>query len=117
MEHLNRQLKTVITNMGSNIQTTSILNAAKSIGLIHKICSNLEKEIKGKEESGLHHVKSYKKDLQIVCNILEEEGVLKKIHGRSHSSYKFESTILEKFDFEATMSWLIETLGTFSYQN
>ena len=45
MEHLNRQLKTVIAHMGSNVQPTSILNAAKAIGLVHKICSNFEKEI------------------------------------------------------------------------
>ena len=59
MEHLNRQLKSVIGNMGSSIQPTTIANAARAIGVVHDICSVFEKELKSQEESGYHAKPSY----------------------------------------------------------
>ena len=50
MEHLDRQLKSVIGNMGSNIQPITIANADRAIGVVHDICSVLEKELKSQEE-------------------------------------------------------------------
>ena len=51
MEHLNRRLKTVLNHLSSNIQPTTIAKAAKSIGVVHTICSTFENEIQGRHTS------------------------------------------------------------------
>ncbi len=38
MEHLNRRIKTILRNVGSNVNRNSIIRAGKSIGAIHKVC-------------------------------------------------------------------------------
>ncbi len=44
MEHLNRRLKGMIHNMGSNIHPSCIASAAKALGVVHNVCSVFEQE-------------------------------------------------------------------------
>uniref|UniRef100_A0A1X7VWE6 DUF6589 domain-containing protein n=1 Tax=Amphimedon queenslandica TaxID=400682 RepID=A0A1X7VWE6_AMPQE len=47
IEHLNRRLKGMIRQMGSNIQPHSIAKAAKSLDIVNDICRKFEIEVKG----------------------------------------------------------------------
>ena len=114
MEHLNRRLKTVIRNMGSNIQPSSLTKAAKAIGIVNNICSVFENEVRGKESAQHHPIPSYRKDLQTVITILAEENVLQNQGRRSYSSFKFKCGILDDFDEEKLMSWLVNIVGFLS---
>jgi len=44
MKHLNRNLKSMIHNMGSNIKDSSIDRAAKSLGVVSQICKTFAAE-------------------------------------------------------------------------
>ena len=54
MEHLNHRLKNIIRNMGSNIQPPSLVRAAKSVGVVHNVCSLFEEEMRGHKEPDRH---------------------------------------------------------------
>ena len=115
MEHLNRQLKSVIGNMGSNIQPITIANAARAIGVVHDICSVFEKELKSQEESGYHPKPSYQKDLQTILTVLADECILHEQGTRSYTSFKLKQGILDQYNEEETLSWLTEMIGSFTY--
>ena len=56
MEHLNRQLKSIIENIESDIQPKITANVTRAIGVVYNICSVFDKELKLQEESR-HHSK------------------------------------------------------------
>ena len=82
IEHLNRRLKGIIKNMGSNIQPPSLVRAARSVGVVHNICSILEMEIRGKKESIKHAVPSASKDMKLLIDQLTEYNVFTKSPNR-----------------------------------
>ena len=43
-EHLNRRLRTSLQNLGSNISASVIVHAAKSIGIVQRVCEVFENE-------------------------------------------------------------------------
>ena len=115
MEHLNRQLKSVIGSMGSNIQPTTIANVARAMGVVYDICSVFEKEIKVQEESGHHLKPSYQKDLQTILTVLSDEHILHEHGTRFHFSFELKQGILHQYNEEATLSWLTEIIESFIY--
>ena len=73
MEHLNRRLKEMIKNLGSNIQPNTIKRAGESLDLIHHICSVFKEETKMiKKDTNSHKTPSFVKDLNQILNVLEE---------------------------------------------
>ena len=120
MEHLNRQLKSVLVNMGSNIQPESILRAARAIGVVNNICHTFEKEVSGTAISGYHPIPSYKKDLLTIITILTEAKVLQqqqqsRVH--SCSKFKYKYCVLDYYNEEETISWLLQTVGSYIYSS
>ena len=110
MEHLNRRLKGVIRHMGSNIQPPSLVRAAKSIGVVHEICSLLEKEVRGKAESDRYLAPSFTKDFTLLLDELTNCEVFKKKAKRRHPSFRFKHGLLEQFDKEKLLDWLTENV-------
>ena len=54
MEHLNRRLKTVLRNLGSNVNPTSISRAGKSLEVVHHVCEIFEEETSGISTTEYH---------------------------------------------------------------
>ena len=68
----------MLRHKGSNVQPTSIVRTAKSIGTVHKICKIFEEEFGNK--SG-HLYPSYKKDFDLILDTLKEVDVF-NIHSK-----------------------------------
>ena len=45
-EHLNRRMKIILRNLQSNVQISTILRAAKTIGIVQNICNVFQKELR-----------------------------------------------------------------------
>ena len=78
MEHLNRQLKSIIQGMGGNVTPARIQKAAKSIAVVCRVCEAFEIETVGHRHSDRHPYPTFEKDLAVIVKILEEEKVLVK---------------------------------------
>ena len=96
MEHLNRRIKTVLRNMGSNINPNSITRAGKSVGIVHKICQVFEEETKASKTTDYHPIPTFAKDFESILNVLEDEKVMLPLGERYHPSFKFKCGLLQK---------------------
>lgn len=110
IEHLNCRLKGIIKNMGSNIQPPSLVRAARSVGVVHNICSILQMEIRGKKESIKHAFPSASKDMKLLIDQLTECNVFTKSPNRQHPSFHFKHGLLESYDKEKLIDWLVENV-------
>ena len=114
IEHLNRRLKTVLQNLQSNVQVASITRAAKSIGVVHEICQQFEKETSmSKSQSGRHKMPMMNREVNLIVEALTESpSVLDQFPNRCHKSFTFKESLLQKFDREAIEEWMIDIIGT-----
>lgn len=93
MEHLNRQLKSVVRGMGANVNAAAIERAGKSIAVVHHVCQLFEQH----PRSDHHPIPSFGEDFNKVLKELEEENVFMTLSERQHKSFKFTSGVMEKF--------------------
>ena len=59
LEHLNRRLKGTISRMESNVQPSSIMRAAKAIGVVDEICRSFSDKLSVQAASDIHRKPSY----------------------------------------------------------
>ena len=86
MEHLNRQLKSIIRGMGGNVTPVRIQKPARSIAVVCRVCEAFEIETVGHKHSDWHPYPTFEKDLAVIVTILEEKVLVKK-HSRQYPSY------------------------------
>lgn len=94
MEQLNRLLKGVLANMGSNANPNSIIRAGKSIGPVHRICSLFQKETATAVDGQIHRYPSFKSDLSKTTKVLDNEQVLDPLGKRAHAHCTIKNVIL-----------------------
>jgi len=70
MEHLNRRLKSMIANLGSNTKPNNIKSAGMSLGIIAKVCSTFEQEAEVHENKEFHTFPKFTKDLNCIVDQL-----------------------------------------------
>jgi len=78
MEHLNRTLKSMLGNMGSNTKDSSIDRAANSLGVVSQICKTFEAQ---NEIAVAKPYSSFTKDLEKMTAVLIDEKVFSKQSG------------------------------------
>ena len=88
MEHLNRRLKNMIGNLGSNVHCSAIERVAKSLGVVDAVCRTFETESEASVNKGYYSYPSFTKDLHNVLSTLEEQEVYKLHEGRAFKNYK-----------------------------
>ena len=71
LEHLNRRLKFIITRMESNIQPSSIIRAARAIGVVNQICQTFRDEMSVQSTSDIQP--SHTENLNIILDVLKEK--------------------------------------------
>ena len=111
MEHLNRRLKTIIRNMGSNVTESSFKQAAASINVVNHICQRFEEEVQSKPSSSRHPYPSFKNDLNLLVQTLLDNEVFTAKNGRKHSSFQFKHGLLEKFKTAQLKNWIKSTVN------
>lgn len=96
MEHLNRRLKTVLRNLGANINPKAVEKAGKSISAVQHVCEVFEAQTSSCHTS----YPSFGKDFHIVLKVLEEENVFIPSCKRQHESFNFTCGLLVKLKKE-----------------
>lgn len=106
LEHLNRCLKDSLRNLHSNVKTTSVLRAAKSIGVVHHIAEQFKEQTTSSSESGKHSKPRSSKDFQRLLSELTSLKVFDIICGRDHDSVHIKKPLLHKFDKKKYLEWV-----------
>lgn len=106
LEHLNRRLKTSIRNLGSNIKGSTVVRAAKTIGVVNHICDLFEEKTTQTKESDKHSVPSFYKDFQMILTELTSLQVFTIHPGRQHSEIVIKKLLLEKFSQDKYLDWV-----------
>ena len=106
MEHLNRQLMSIMRNMGANVTNKSISVAAKSIGVVNNICKAFESEVEAKSSSDHHPPPSFTRDLNMIIVVLNEQDVFSDHGTRKVSGYNKCYGLLEKYNYANIQDWL-----------
>ena len=110
MEHLNRQLKSIIRGMGGNVTPARIQKAAKSIAVVHRVCAVFELETVGHRHSDRHPYPTFEKDMAVIVKILEEEKMLVKKPARQYPFYKSKKSVLHTFTRPALLQRIQQSL-------
>ena len=114
MEHLNRRIKAVLRNLGSNITPVSITRAGKSLETVHHVCETFEQETSGKTITDYHPYREFGKDLNKVLKTLEEVEVFVPQGNRWHPTFpQLKHALLEKMpnkEFLAKVKTTIDKL-------
>ena len=111
MEHLNRCLKAILSHLGSNMQSHSIIRAGKSVGVIHNICSLFEKETHIRQDHGSHKTPAFQKDFNLILSTLEEAAIFQNSGGRQHNTFKAIQPLLKGINKDKLLDWLVENVA------
>lgn len=107
LEHLNRRLKSILRNMGSNTFKASVQMAAETVDVVNHVCDNFEDQISEcKEISNKHASPSFQKDHKLILSVLQEQQVFISKKGRQHASFKFTSGLLQQLNYSGLVKWI-----------
>ena len=117
MEHLNRQLKDMIHNLGSNITPESVQRISKALGAVSDICSNFEETTKISAVSNFHSRPSLEKDLVQLQEQLEKELVFEVKQYREHQGFKKHKPLLSSINWKTMKDWVKQKLLDYDVYN
>ena len=86
-EHVNKQLKIIICNMGSNLTETALQRAARSVTCLHNLCTNFDKQSGVPYRTSAHSTKSDLPDVKKVVNVVLNRKLLTNISSRGHRKF------------------------------
>ena len=116
MEHLNRRLKTVLRNLGSNVNPTSISRAGKSLEVVHHVCEIFEEETSGISTTEYHPYPDFEKDLEKVLQALEEVKVFVPQTNRYHPTFpQLKQVLFEKLSHKDLVKKVKVTIDNILY--
>ena len=87
LEHLNRRLKGILRNLGSNINPKSIIKAGQMVATVYRVCRTFESTTTGKLNQTHHPYPSFCKDLNLVLDVLHKELVFTPLKERCHKTF------------------------------
>ena len=109
MEHLNRRVKNIISNMGSNIKNSSIALGAQAVNIVDHICRTFEHENELNSISGKHSSPSFEADFNLILQTLQDEDVFSIKQNRKHASFNFKCSLFENQNLVAIVKWIKQT--------
>lgn len=110
MEHLNRWLKIMLRNLGSNINPSTAQRAAKGLGVVQKVCTQFMTETDMTENKDFHTIPTMKKDLDYIVKQLTDSEVFKVKHERHHNSYNNHKLLFHSINRNKIKDWLKEKI-------
>lgn len=87
MEHLNRRLKGMMGNLGSNAKPAAIERLGKSLGVVNQVCSRFQLETNTPINKGYYSYPKFTEDLDKICKLLQTEKIYSRQNNRTLSSY------------------------------
>ena len=110
-EHVNKLLKHIIRNMGSNLTESALQRAARSVTTLHQICETFDVQSGVPCTMTAHSTRSDKDDVKKVVNTVVKNKLLVEMGGREHRSFRgMKLNPLHKWDVKKTEKWIEEKI-------
>lgn len=108
-EHVNKELKKLIQNMGSNVTESALQRAARCVTTLHQVCRNFDVQSGVACRTTAHSTKSDSADVNKVVSIVLKNKLLVNMSAREHRSFPgLVSNPLHKWDVKKTLQWVKE---------
>ena len=105
MEHLNKRLKFMMENLGSNTMPQCMKSIGMSLGIVTKVCSTFEHEAAVYENKAFHSFPKFTKDLKSIVDQLVLDGVFDE-QGHQFYSYK-KHPLLQTIKWSSIKKWVV----------
>ena len=106
-EHMNKLIKDIIGNMGSNLTETSLQYAVRSVSTLETICKKFDRESQVLYGTSAHFTRPDDVDVRKVVSVLLSEKILVPSDGRKHRSFpEIHFNPLHKWDIKKTKEWI-----------
>ena len=106
-EHVNKLLKGIIANMGSNLTEDALQRAARSISTISAICKSFDQWAGVPVGTTAHSTRSDKQDIAKVTAAVLKNDLLSISAGRKHHAFPQQKTNpLHNWNKEKTKQWI-----------
>lgn len=116
-EHVNRLVKRIIQNMGSNLTENSIQRAVRCVSPLYTICKQFDQQTGVPTITSAHKSKSEDGDIAIVIAQVLRRDLLARTSGRKHHSFPtIGLNPLDKWDKRATKGWIMAKISVWEAQ-
>ena len=106
-EHINKQLKHIFNNMGSNLTESALQRAAQSVTSLHQICERFDIQSGVPCRTTAHSTRLDKEDVKKVVSIVLRNKLLVEIGHREHRSFQnLKLNPLHKRDVKKSEEWI-----------
>ena len=106
-EHVNKQVKSIIANMGSNLTEEALQRAARSVSLISAICKSFDRWTGVSVGTSAHSTRADKEDVAKVTQAVLKNDLLNISAGRKHLAFpKLKTNPLHNWNQEKTKQWI-----------
>jgi hypothetical protein len=103
-EHMNRLIKEIIANMGSNLTEGALQRAVRSVSYLEKMTDNFDRVSNVPHRTSAHSSRSDIADIKKVMKVVKSRKLLQVIGSREHTSIHFNP--LHTWDAEKTKKWI-----------
>lgn len=86
-EHVNKQVKYIIQNMGPNLTETALQRAARSVSSLESVCAHYDAHTGVPHGTSAHTTKPDKGDVCKVVKVVLDHNILKATPGRRHDAF------------------------------
>ncbi len=108
-EYVNKLVKTIIQNMGSNLTEESLHRAVRCVSPLNAICKNFDAATLVPVITSAHSTKSEAGDIGIVVSLVLRHNLLKQMAPRHHQSFpNMKLNPLYNWDRKKTKTWIKE---------
>ena len=92
--------------LGSNKTKPAIIRCSKALGTLHDMLENFDEDNGVARPGGAHRPPSYKEDLHLIVQELQQSKVFDHIPGRKHGCFKKVKDLLHEKPSKEVTSWI-----------
>ena len=115
LEHLNRRLKDILSNLRSNVTSKAIDRASRSLGMVHQVCETFEHENNAKKQSGRHTRPAFTKECRMICDVLRTQKTFLEQSSRCPSALKYVKSFLQECPTTVLEAWIPEKVNCYKW--
>lgn len=106
-EHVNKLLKKIVTNMGSNVTEKALHQSARCVSTLEQLTKTFEEQSDVPVQTSAHHTRSVKTDVHKVTSVVLENQLLQIKPGRQHSKFcNISSNPVVKLNIAKMHAWI-----------
>lgn len=103
----------MISRLHSNVHTSAMDRAAKSLGIVHDLCKQFEEKCELVAESDNHNKPSHSKDIRLILELIREQQIFQEQENRKHSSFSKIKPILQQSPSKSMTTWLLNRINKY----